>query len=67
VGFVKEFLEFSLEFGATSQNPVRREYPPVKYHGNGKSTILMIFTRNNGDFPWLCWFSGGYFDTFSFP
>ena len=67
VAFVKEFLEFSLEFGARSQNPVRKEYPPVNYHGNGTSSILMIFTRNNGDFRWLCWFSGGYFDTFSFP
>ena len=30
VAFVKEFLEFSLEFGATSQNPIRKRVSSSK-------------------------------------
>ena len=32
-------------------------YTPVSSHW--KSTILMVSTRKNGDFPWLCQFSRG--------
>ena len=34
---------FGMEFGAQKPSRVRKECPPVNYHGNGKSTILMIF------------------------
>ena len=27
-------------------------YTPVNYHSHGKCTILMVFTRKDGDFPW---------------